>query len=185
VTGGFGYEYAPLPPEPREQTCCKIPRPRAAAIRAGQGYSVSPLLGDGIDRRHVVCAHRCIEIAWPIILFLHLSHVTTADGLKINKARLIIFSQLGEILSGIQLAVHVAPSTYSLRAARLALAFVSRRTLHDDARQGSISGTPQSSNPPMSRVTTPAPLARATAAIMRSSGAARRPARRRAAKMSA
>src|SRR5438270_6766204 len=58
-------------------------------------------------------------------------------------------------------------------------------SLQDKACHGSTSGTPQSSNPPVSRVTTPAPLARATAAIIRSSGAVRRPALRRAAKMSA
>jgi len=64
-------------------------------------------------------------------------------------------------------------------------AVVLRRPLQDKACHGSTSGTPQSSKPPISRVTTPAPLARATAAIIRSSGAVGRPALRRAAKMSA
>src|SRR5215472_2879331 len=53
----------------------------------------------------------------------------------------------------------------------LGVALVLRRPLQDRVRHGSTSGTPQSSKPPVSRVTTPAPLARATAAIIRSSGA--------------
>src|SRR6516165_4000007 len=61
----------------------------------------------------------------------------------------------------------------------LAGAAVVRRHLQDKACHGSTSGTPQSSKPPISRVTTPAPLARATAAIIRSSGAVGRPALRR------
>src|SRR6516162_2793633 len=57
--------------------------------------------------------------------------------------------------------------------------------LQDKACHGSTSGTLQPSKPPISRATTPAPLARAMAAIIRSSGAVGRPALRRAAKMSA
>ena len=63
--------------------------------------------------------------------------------------------------------------------------FLLRRPLQDKGCHGSASGTPQFSKPPILRVTTPAPLARATAAIIRSSGAVGRPALRRAAKMSA
>jgi hypothetical protein len=59
-----------------------------------------------------------------------------------------------------------------------------RRRHHDGTFHGSIRETPQSSNPPTSRVTTLAPLARAMAAIMRSSGAVGRPTLRRAAKIS-
>ncbi len=61
---------------------------------------------------------------------------------------------------------------------------VARRRCHDGS-QGLMRLIPQCSKPPVSRVTTLAPLDRATDAIMRSTVAVGRPARLRAAKSSA